>query len=238
MPDSKFLCLAVARRAGGNCIAGIDVDSGRWIRPVNPKTHGAYADHETIVVDAITQEQRMLEPLDLLQIHLEKFAGNNVQPENWEMSPAPYDSPFNVIRRFVHPQDADLLLRSLQLSGPLLHTRGDKIPADDPSLKRGLSRSLSLIRPDQLHWKVAPHPTYPNRLRIQADFRFAGDPYCLVVTDPLWESQCKRLGSGRHPHSAIAGPASSSVLLAISLAETPLNGYHYKLAAGVVALPV
>jgi len=213
MPDSTFLCLAVARRAGGNCIAGIDIDSGKWIRPVNPKTHGAFADYETIAVDAITQEPRMLEPLDLFQIHLARFAGNNVQPENWEMSPAPYDPAFRVIRRFVHPQDANVLLRSLQVSGPLLHTHGDRIRADDPSLKRGLSHSLSLIRPEHLHWRVAPHPTYPNRLRIQAEFRFDGAPYCLVVTDPLWESQCRRIGSGRH------------------------HGHHYKLAAGVFSLP-
>jgi len=126
---------------------------------------------------------------------------------------------------------------SVQYGVAPLHTHGGRIRADDPSLMRGLSHSLSLIRPEHLHWRVAPHPTYPNRLRIQAEFRFDGAPYCLVVTDPLWESQCRRIGSGRHPHTAIAGNRNGGVLLTISLAEVPLHGHHYKLAAGVFSLP-
>jgi len=34
----------------------------------------------------------------------------------------------------------------------------------------------------------------------------------------------------------VAGNAHSQVLLTISLAEKPLNGFHYKLVAGVVNL--
>ncbi|MGD0857681.1 MAG: hypothetical protein ABR912_00040 [Terracidiphilus sp.] len=237
MRESRFLCLAVSRRDGGNCIAGIDIDSGKWIRPINPKTGGAFADQEIIVVDSGTQKHRILTPLDVLNLRLDRCVGNKVQPENWETPPASYEDAYTVLRRFDGRQDSDLLNSYVDGHGPLLHSYSDKIPAGDPLIRQGLSHSLSIIRPQEMHWKVAPNPTYPNRLRVQADFRFDDDPYCLVVTEPIWEARCRRSGPGRHPHSTIAGDASGQVLLTISLAEVPLHGFHYKLAAGVVTLP-
>jgi hypothetical protein len=237
MRESRFLCLAVSRRVGGSCIAGIDIDSGKWIRPVNVTTHGAFADHEIIVVDGGTRKHRILSPLDVLQLRLDKYVGSNIQPENWEITPPSYENSFTVLRRFEGPRDADTLISHLDRNGPLLHSRGKSISADDPLLTHGLSRSLSIIRPDQLRWRVGPNPTYQGKLRVEADFRFGGDSYCLVVTDPIWEARCRPFGTGRHPHSKIAGDANGQVLLTISLAEAPLHGYHYKLVAAVIHLP-
>jgi hypothetical protein len=238
MLESRFLCLAVSRRDGGNCIAGIDIDSGKWIRPVNAKSHGALADHETIVLDSETKKHRILTPLDILHLRLGRFVGDKVQPENWEMRPTADAKSYVVLRRLCARQDIDMLIACLNRNGPLLHSYDDRLKTDDPAIKRGLSRSLSIIQPEQLYWKVAPHPIYPNRLKVQADFRFDNDPYCLVVTDPVWEERCRHVISGRHPHSAIAGDAIGKVLLTISLAELPLHGYHFKLVAGVINLPV
>jgi len=237
MPELNFLCLAVARRSGGNCIAGIEIESGKWIRPVNAKTHGAFADHETTVVAGPLRQLKMLAPLDVLHIHLDRFVGNKVQPENWEMIPGPCNGAYMTVRRFDAQLDAEILDSRLDKNGPLLYTYTDRIAADDALVKRGLRSSLSLIRPEGLHWKVVPHPTYLNKRRVLADFHFDNESYCLVATDPDWEARCRRFGFGRHPHSAIAGGATEKPMLTISLAEAPLNGYHYKLAAGVILLP-
>jgi hypothetical protein len=231
------MCLAVSRREGGNCIAGIDIDSGKWIRPVNAKTHGALGDHEIVVKDGGTQKLRILKPLDVLQLRLDKYAGDKVQPENWELAPASSAEAFTVLRRFDGREDAVILTSYLDQGGPLLHTYSNRISADDPLLMRRLRHSLSIIRPQQLHWKIEPHAIYRNKLRIEADFRFDEYPYCLVLTDPIWEARCGRLGQGRHPHSTIAEEARGQILLTISLAGVPFNGYYYKLAAGVVNLP-
>jgi hypothetical protein len=237
MRELQFLCLAVGRRDGGNCIAGIDLDSGKWIRPVHAKTHGAFADHEIIVVDGGTRKCRVLMPLDVLRLRLDRYVGSNVQPENWEMAPAYCEDAHTILRRFDGPRDQDQLISYLEQGGPLLHSYSDRFSFNDPRLKRRLSHSLSIIRPQILHWKVAPHPTYPNKLRVQAEFRFDDDSYCLVVTDPMWEAQCRRSGAGRHLHSVVEENKNGEVLLTISLAEKPLNGFHYKLVAGVVILP-
>ncbi len=99
MREAKFLCLAVSTRDGGNCIAGIDLDSGEWIRPINPKTSGALSDGELIVLDSSTGKRRFLAPLDVFQIKLEKSAGTNSQPENWETVPASYENPHVILER-------------------------------------------------------------------------------------------------------------------------------------------
>ena len=236
MQESRFLCLAVSRRDSGNCIAGIDLDSGKWIRPINAGTHGAFGDHEIFVVDAGTQKRRILSLLDVVRLRLDKYVGNHAQPENWEVAPGSYESPYTLLRRFDRPRDIEVLDCYLNRNGPLLHSYSNKVQADDLFASQ-LSRSLSIIDPEQLHWKIAAHPIYPNNLKVEADFRFDGDPYCLVVTDPIWEARCRRFGRGRIPHSAIAGDLGGQVLLTISLAEVPLRGYHYKLVAGVVNLP-
>lgn len=236
MRESQFLCLAVSRREGGNCIAGIDTDTGAWIRPVNAKTHGAFGDYDIFVLDSASQKCRFLAPLDLVQIRLDRHVGNNIQPENWEMAPASIEKPYVVLRRFDGPREIETLISYSDRNGPLLHSLSNRIQADDLFVSK-LSRSLSIVQPEQLIWKVGPHPIYAGKLRVEAEFGFDGDPYCLVVTDPMWESICKRLGTGRHSHSKVAPDSKGRVFLTISLAEVPLHGYHYKLVAGVLNLP-
>jgi hypothetical protein len=236
MRESQFLCLAVSRRDGGNCIAGIDLDSGKWIRPVHTKNRGALGDHEIVVRDSATKNLRMLATLDVLRLGFERYVGDRVQPENWELAAPSNESTYVVLRRFDGPKDLETLISRLENNAPLLHSYSNKIQAVDLFVSQ-LSHSLSIIRPEMPHWRISPHPRYPNKLRVEADFRFRGDSYCLVVTDPIWEARCAHHRAGRYPHSDLAEDANGNLLLTISLAEVPLNGYHYKLVAGVIQLP-
>jgi len=237
MLDSQFLCLAVSRRDGGNCIAGIDLDSGKWIRPVRASNRGALGDHEIVVKDAATQKLRILAPLDVLRLRLAGRVASKVQPENFELAHQSDGDVYQVLRRFDARLDRKMLDSRVDRNGPLLHSYTDRIKTDDPQLMHGLSHSLSIVEPQQLHWRVAPHPIYPRKLKVQADFRYDGEPYCLVVTDPTWEERCRRVVAGRHSHEAIAREKQGQVLLTISLAEVPLHGYHFKLVVAIVELP-
>jgi hypothetical protein len=236
MEKSRFLCLAVSRRDGGNCIAGIDMDTDKWIRPVNAKTHGALGDHEIVVRDGSTQKLRILAPLDVLQISLDKYVGDNAQPENWELLSPSNAEHYTVLRRLDRREDRDELSSYLEQSGPLLHSYNDSVPASDLTAKM-LTHSLALIRPEKLHWRISPKSKYPKELQVRTEFLFDHDLYSLVLTDPVWEAKCRRRGQGRHPHSVIAEDPNGAVLLTVSLAGVPLYGFHYKLVAGVVCLP-
>jgi hypothetical protein len=236
MRESQFLCLAASRRDGGNCIAGIDLDSGDWIRPVNSRSTGAFGDHELFVLDAKTGKRKFIAPLDVLSLHLEKHVGNNAQPENWEITPASYEHPYVLFAQFTDRNDLDKLIPYLDKTGRLLHNYGCSVQESEVK-SRALTHSLSLVRPDQLHWKVCENRTYSNKTQVRAEFRFEQTLYNLVVTDPVWESRCRQLGVGRYPHSTISGEKAEQVMLTISLAAVPLHGYHYKLVAGVIKLP-
>ncbi|MGH9600329.1 MAG: dual OB domain-containing protein [Terracidiphilus sp.] len=238
MHELRFLCLAVSRRDGGNCIAGIDLDSGKWIRPVNARTDGALGDHEIIVKDAETQKHRIMEPLDVLQLRVDKYVGDNAQPENWEVAPASYKDAYLVLRRFERQEDKEKLISYLDQKAHLLHSDSESVP-DSEVRSRTLTHSLSLIRPERLYWKVRGSK-YSKRLQVRAVFLSRQIKYDLVLTDPIWETKCTRFDQGRlgsYPHSLIAGEKSAEVLLTISLAGVPLNGFHYKLAAAVIDLP-
>ncbi len=236
MRDIRFLCLAVSRRDGGNCIAGIDLDSRAWIRPINSKSTGAFADHELIVLETRSGKTRFLSPLDVLTLKLEKYAGSNAQPENWELQPSSYEEPFSVETRF----DREACLREfpsyLDKTDRLLHSSGDSVRESD-TRSRPLSHSLSLVSPKELFWKIV-ESGYQGKLRLQvrAEFQFDQIPYSLVVTDVDWEAKVRPLGPGRYAHSSIAR-STTDVFLTISLAAVPMHGCHYKLVAGVINLP-
>jgi len=237
MHETRFLCLAVSRRESGNCIAGIDIDSGKWLRPIRSRTRAAFADAELVVEDNHTHQPRFMAPLDLLSMPLEEYAGTNSQPENWVVAPVFFENPAVVLRQCTGSRTVQFLLSHADGSESLLHSASDSLHADEFA-DRMLSHSLSLVQPADLAWKVCPSSKYPGRVQVRAEFHFGKLAYSLVVTDPNWEEKCHRAGIGIHRHSAVATAGSDLVFLTVSLAAVAFHGLHYKLVAGVVELPV
>src|SRR5271165_1946436 len=120
MSKTRLLCLAVSRREGGNCIAGIDIDSKKWIRPISSRTRAAFADADLVVRDPSTGLLRFMAPLDLVAMELEEFAGTNLQPENWIVAPASNETPYTVLKTCDSPKAARFLAAHAAPPGPLL----------------------------------------------------------------------------------------------------------------------
>lgn len=236
MPEARFLSLAVSRRETGNCIAGIDIDSGKWLRPIHSQARPAFADSELIVIDNHTGRNRFMAPLDLLSVPLGDYAGTNSQPENWVVAPQFLERSQPVLRRCKGRRTQSLLLSHVDNNDLLLHSPGDSVQAADFS-DRMLSHSLSLVRPLDLTWIVSAHPRYAGRVQVRAEFQFGKNFYRLVVTDPVWEERCHRAGIGRHKHADLSSPGNDLVLLTVSLAAVAFHGHHFKVVAGVIELP-
>lgn len=235
MRELRFLCLAVSRRDGGKCIAGLDLDSGEWIRPVDPITHGAITNGVPVQLENRGGVQ-WIAPLDVALLCLGNDVSTIVQPENRELIPPGTAGAYKMLPPLENADRAEILEKRLQMRGPLLHSYGESITSVAPG-SRMLTHSLSLIRPSDLFWRITPKSRYPSQLQVRGDFEFDGDRYNLPVTDPVWESLCLRLGKGRHPHSAVQKRGADETLLVVSLGAETFLGQHYKLIAGVIILP-
>jgi hypothetical protein len=214
----------------------MDIDSGKWLRPIRSRDRAAFADADLIVIDNHTHEPRFMAPLDLISLPLGEHAATHSQPENWTVAQAFFDHPNPVLRRCTGRRTVEFLLTHADHDSLLLHSPGDSLHAEHFA-DHMLSHSLSLVRPADLAWRVTLHAKYPGKVQVRADFRFAQTAYSLVVTDPIWEAKCQHAGTGLHKHSELAASDNELVFLTISLAAVAFHGLHYKLVAGVMELP-
>ncbi len=58
----RMVCLANSWRPGGRCVAGIDLETGEWVRPIPkggsaiPEDDTHFADHELVPLDVVDVE--------------------------------------------------------------------------------------------------------------------------------------------------------------------------------------
>jgi len=99
MRELEFLCLAVSRKMQGYCIAGIDIRSGEWVRPVNAFNFGEFCSREITVSGGGARSSRLMRPLDTVSLHLDRFSGNAGQPENWILEQNPNGVPHSSLNK-------------------------------------------------------------------------------------------------------------------------------------------
>ena len=76
----EIIVLAKGNKCGAYCVAGIDVDSGKWIRPVSAgESHDGYVP----IQDTIYQDGKEVEILDKVLISLIEHRPTKSQPENY-----------------------------------------------------------------------------------------------------------------------------------------------------------
>lgn len=244
MREVRFLCLAVSRREGGNCIAGIDADSGEWIRPVNALHHGALAGGEIFVAVPGTQRPRRMAPLDIVRLRIEKYVGNQGQPENWTLIPAHEGRPHSLLANSTADASIHFKIRELakeSAASGLLFGNDAKSVSHLAIQNAPLTSSLSIVQPKYLRW--------------QRDLNFKGYPcidgffdigkrnirHVIRLTDVAWETRLLEL-TRKEPlieHADLPeGTHEFETYLTISLGDLfPQTGHHYKLIAGVLVLP-
>ena len=62
----RLLVLANSKKFNGRCIAGIDLDSGNWIRPVSKTEHGEFSGAECSVT--VGGSRRQVQSLDVIEV--------------------------------------------------------------------------------------------------------------------------------------------------------------------------
>ena len=210
----RLLCLANSRKWQGRCIAGIDVSTRQWIRPVSDRPTGELSEAERILPGGAEAA-----PLDVVEVCVSAHTPKQYQTENWTI-----DSrfPFRLLGR-LNPS----VLTSLEQTPPSLWLNGhstvvgenDRMPvASSP----GPLGSLLLIR---ANLSILVRNPYQQRRVVNARFMYRETPYELRITDPLVEGSYLRRPIGRYE--------CGEHYLTLSLGQ-PFEGHVYKLVAAVI----
>lgn len=173
---ATLICLANSIRHDGRCVAGIDVQTGEWVRPV-PSGGGGIPYSTTCVAG------RPVGNLEVVRIPLTTTnPSTRYQRENRVMR----DAPWTLIRQAT----IDEVMQYCDGAAPILHTDSDRVAPDD--LDRLPARrwtSLQLVHAEH----VAFHRDHFSPKRWRAHFAdSAGSPYSLKVTDPIFTARLDR----------------------------------------------
>jgi len=212
----KLVCLANSWRPGGRCVAGIDLDTGQWIRPV-PNSGGA------IPESAIHFGNHELAPLDVIELDVtQPVSTTKYQRENRVIASRPWK-----LLGVLKPAD---LLKYCDTSRSILHN------------SQKVVRPLTLETLPPAQWKslelrevtTASFSHDPRKNRWLVDFSTMGrlsTHFSLPMTDPIATEKLNR-----------GGKIGEECLLTLSLTEPIAIPQHdipelcYKISAAVIEL--
>ncbi len=172
----KLMVLANSHKLGGRCLAGIDVTTAAWVRPISTQTHGELNAKQCLIND--DGRSRAVRCLDVIEISVGEPVFTPGQPENRALLTGDLSLIVSLDR-----QDAVKALDTLALndnSTDLLFNRVGEVNYSE-ALSGQVLKSLTLVK--------VSNPTFFLRLRhekapqLRARFLYADIQYDLPVTD-------------------------------------------------------
>ena len=163
---AKIVCLANSFKKGGRRIAGIDLKTNRWIRPIGRGDEGAIGSER--LINGVEPEL-----LDIIEIPLGGSADDlGCQPENRILQPGPWQK-VGVIKK----EDA---MRYTEQTNNLLHNFDTYVPLSkfQSNIQRTEWKSLQLIHVTNAIFSKNPWG------KTECNFLYSGHWYSLKVTCP------------------------------------------------------
>ena len=222
----RIVCLANSYKHDHRCVAGISLVTKQWVRLAGRQVPGCLTRKETCYPDG--KEAALL---DVFEVEIEEKCGSNCHPEDMRVS----EKPWQAIRRFDEPRDAQFLAALVNKGPSILQTCTDRIYARKFEATP-IGKSLELVHPDDLWWWIRSETGKRKNRAIFRSGHVGRVRYDLAVTDPAWLAQLNLLPAGIYPHAFFFKAKPQKTFLTVSLSE-PFEGFLYKLVAGVVTLP-
>lgn len=207
-------------------MAGITLAEKRWVRLIGRDVQGCLTREQTCYQDGTETAV-----LDVFEAELGEKCGSNSHPEDVFVT----GRKLRPIRRFDGHHDIRFLADYLTKGPAVLQGYGDRV-----YLRKfegaAAERSLELIEPNDLWWWIRDEDGKRKNRALFRSGHVGRTRYDLAVTDPAWLERMRPLSPGVYRHSSFFDGSAPRTLLTMSLSE-PFEGFHYKLVAGVVALP-
>lgn len=165
---TRIVCLANSFKTGGRCIAGIDSETNRWIRPIGRGDEGAIGSER--LIDGA--EPKLL---DILEIPIGGNADDlGCQPENRVLRPGPW--------RKVGEVEKNDVMQYTEDTNRLFHNFDKKVPLSEfeSNIQRADWKSLQLIHVTNARFSKNPW----NNTKTECNFFYSGHWYLLKAPCP------------------------------------------------------
>ena len=205
---TQMVCLANSYKGSARCIAGIDLATGQWVRPIGCGHEGAIED-ERIINGAEP------EILDVLQIEFDGDAEDNgCQPENKSFTSTPWSK--------IGRKNVCDIMNYIEGTPFLLHNHDKKVDPvcfenEIPELQW---KSLQLIQVSNASFSKNQWD------KIECNFRYSSRPYTLKTPCPEADKYLGQKGNFILTISMAAPYARN----------TGDKQYCYKMVAGAIRL--
>ncbi|MDA4885856.1 dual OB domain-containing protein [Streptomyces sp. CCM_MD2014] len=206
----RMVCLANSRKNGGRCVAGMEVVSKSWMRPVSRRLNEEVSAIERQYVGKVEPQV-----LDVVKLRLTERKPSDFQRENWLFD---HTVRWEKVGRIgweelngLEQQPESLWIDGYSTWGGL----NNKIPV---SRQDEVSGSLVLIRVDAVEIKG-------DGSGLFAHFDYMGRDYAINLTDPVYEEIMEAKGYRRHK--------LGESFITVSLGKE-WHGYLFKFVAAII----
>ena len=207
MAVMRIIIMTESSKFSGKCVAGIDVNAGRWVRLVSDdeETHGAIANR-----DLYYQDGGRCEVLDIVDVPIIEECGNDIQPENVLIDTTKYI-------KYVGMASIDDVLE-IHSAEKRTYILGNQYSYISEQRIDTVGHSLTLIEVQDLKIEQVENPN--GRPKTKATFTYQGYKYRqMSVTDPKF-------------YSVPDGTEYKNAILVVSIG-TPYNEKYYKFVSGI-----
>jgi hypothetical protein len=211
----QLIVLANSYKNGGRCLAGIDCETGRWIRPITDENHGAL-DLRRCIID-VNGRLRTVQCLDVIEVKVGLPKPQVAQPENHEL----LDGKFKWLATFDRQPSIDFLEALKEKSDELLFNTDTKV---NEIYGNRVLKSLTLIKVEDPLFFLGLREGKSPQLRTK--FAYKGTSYDLPITDDRDWTNYARVEPERF--------SKGTWYFTISLGEL-WNGSRWKLVAGCMS---
>lgn len=208
----EIVVFANSVRSKEHCVAGKEIESKQWVRPVSPK--GGEISTAKCTVSGGKDPVRPLQKIEIDVVG--PYTSIKSQPDNWLIGKDRWEHIGEITRGEIGPY----------LDSPdTLWGTGDKVPyseIEDGNMT--IEQSLYLVKASELQL----YRPDPNSKRTRVSFSYKRKEYNLACTDPRFEEHRD------WPHYQEEG------VLCVSLAGEKFNPhggpnyYYYKIAAAII----
>ena len=207
MAIMRLIIMTESSKFSGKCVAGIDTESGRWVRLVSDdeETHGAIANR-----DLYYQDGSRCEVLDIVDVPVLEECGDDIQPENVLIDTTKY------IRYIGRASIEDVL--EIHPAERRAYILGNQYSYISEQRVGTVGHSLTLVEVQNLRISQVENPT--GRPKTKATFTYRGYDYeQMSVTDPKF-------------YTVPNGTVYENAVLVVSIG-TPYNDKYYKFVSGI-----